>query len=209
VALVVTSLDGAVRIAVSLIARPWRGHRITWGATAYEIAASFPGDDLVPQSKWGYTHAVDVAAPPEKVWPWLVQIGQGRGGFYSYQGLENLVGCQIQNTSAILPEFGSLTVGDEVKLHVKAPGLRVEVAEPNKSLVLFGGSDDSPEASLWGFHIVDAGDGHSRLIERGRYSYGTTFGNRLAFSPTFLEPISFVMSRKMLLTIAALAEQPR
>lgn len=203
--MVLSSVDGAVRIAGALVARPLRKKRTTWGATETEITATYPGDELVPQPKWGYTHAVDVAAPPEQVWPWLVQLGQGRGGFYSYQGLENLVGCRIRNTTAILPEFQSLMVGDEVKLHVKAPGLRVEVAEPNKSLVLLGGTDRSPDKSLWAFHIVDTGGGHSRLIERGRYSYGDKLGSQIGFSPTFLEPISFVMSRKMLLTIADLA----
>jgi len=202
---VLSSLDGAVRIAGALLARPLRKQRTTWGATPAEVAATYPGDELVPQPKWGYTHAVDVAAPPEQIWPWLVQLGQGRGGFYSYEGLENLVGCKIRNTTQILPEYGSLMVGDEVKLHAKAPGLRVAVAEPGKALALFGGTDQSPEKSLWAFHIADSGDGHSRLIERGRYAYGSKLGGRISFGPTLLEPISFVMSRKMLLTIADLA----
>lgn len=202
---VMTSLEGVSRMAVALITRPLRRRRTIWGATPAEIAAVYPGDNAVPQPNWEYTHAIDVDAPRERVWPWLIQIGQGRGGFYSYQGLENLVGCQIRNATKVHPEFGSLEVGDEVKLHPKAPGLHVVVADPNRSLVLSGSAKGSPDRSLWAFHLVDVANGRTRLIERGRYAYGRGLVSRLSFSPTFLEPISFVMSRKMLLTIADLA----
>jgi hypothetical protein len=203
--MVLESFAGAGRIIGALLSRSLRARRTTWGATTDEATQTFPGDDLVPSPAWSYTHAVTVAAQPAQVWPWLAQIGQGRGGFYSYQGLENLVGCRIRNTSVVLDEFTRIEVGDEVKLHPRAPGLRVVVAQPPRSLVLFGGAEGSPDTSVWGFHLVDAGDGHTRLIERGHHAHGPGFGSRLMSGPTVLEPISFVMSRKMLLRIAELA----
>lgn len=201
-------IEGAVRIAGALVARPLRGRRTTWGATASEIAAHYPGDDLVLHPAWGYTHVVEVGAPPEQVWPWVVQIGQGRGGFYSYQGLENLVGCRIRNTRHIEPAFQSLAVGDEIRLHPRAPGLRVRICELNHSLVLVGGDDGAPAMSLWAFHLISTPGGRTRLIERGAYTYGPSMSERLGFGPCILEPISFVMSRTMLLTIADLAGPP-
>lgn len=129
--MIASSLEGAARIIGALIARPLRGTRTTWGATLAEVTATYPGDNFVPQPMWEYTHAVDVAASPDQVWPWLVQIGQGRGGFYSYQGLENLAGCKIRNTTHILPEFGSLCVGDEVNC---TPGRQVCASRwPNRT----------------------------------------------------------------------------
>ena len=158
VAVVVSSLDGAVRIAGALLARPLRKQRTTWGATPAEIAATYPGDELVPQPKWGYTHAVDVAAPPEQIWPWLVQIGQGRGGFYSYEGLENLVGCKIRNTTQILPEYGSADGRRRGEASCEGPRPARRGGRTGQSRwSLFGGTDQSPEKSLWAFHIVDSG----------------------------------------------------
>ncbi|SDD21890.1 hypothetical protein [Rhodococcus tukisamuensis] len=203
---VVESVGGAVLIAAHLLARPLRHWRATWGATDEEAAATFPGDDLVPDATWSYTHAITVAAPPERLWPWIVQLGQGRGGFYSYPGLENLVGCHVQNATDVLDRFQHLAVGDPVLLHPKAPPLTVAAIEPGRHLVLIGSSPDGADASLWAFHLLDDGDGGTRLIERGRYAHSGGRASSLAFGPTLLEPISFVMSRKMLRTLRALAE---
>ena len=202
---VLESIVGAVQIAGAFLGRPSRAVRARFGATPAEAERTFPGDELVPSPSWSYTHAIDVAATPERVWPWLVQIGQSRAGFYSYRGLENIAGCRIHNTTEIREEFQHLAIGDEVKLHPRAPGLEVKAVEPGRSLVLFGGTAGSADASVWAFHLVDTGDGRSRLIERGRYAHGDRFGSRLAFGPTLLEPVSFVMSRKMLSSIAELA----
>jgi len=91
---VIEGMGGAILLGVHLvlgpILRPWR---IKWGATDDEIRRTLPGDELVPQPQWSYTQAITIRASATEVWPWLVQIGQGRGGFYSYEWLENLVGC--------------------------------------------------------------------------------------------------------------------
>ena len=93
--------------------RPW--HR-RWGATDAEVSGSMPGDDLVEGANFQTTRAIDIDAPLEAVWPWLAQIGQGRGGFYSYDLLENLMGLDIHSADRILPEFQDLRVGDVIPI---------------------------------------------------------------------------------------------
>ena len=168
-----------------------------------------PGDDLIPNPNWGYCHAVSVSAPPEMVWPWIAQIGQGRGGFYSFELLENTVGCRIANADMILTDHQDVAVGDEIYLHPTAPPLRVALVEPGRSLVLRGepvdGSNGENE-SLWAFHVLTDGPGRCRIVERGRTTHGTSFIDRLSFSPLLVEPIGFVMGREMLLGIKERAE---
>ena len=88
----------------AVVARPWMDR---WGSTAEERALLLACDELVPDAEQ-QTHAVTVDAPPEKVWPWLVQIGQGRAGFYSHDRLERLVGADIRNADKIRPEWRTL-----------------------------------------------------------------------------------------------------
>ena len=130
------SFIGAGLAGVSVYAlaiRPWL---LRWGATAAERSKSLPGDLLVPQANSSATRAITIDAPPERVWPWIVQIGQGRGGFYSYTWLENLVGCEIVNAGTIHAEWQDLKPGDSLRLHPKMPGLPVAILEKNRALVL-------------------------------------------------------------------------
>ncbi|WP_235900393.1 hypothetical protein [Lolliginicoccus suaedae] len=192
-----------------LLGRPLRRWRTTWGTTEAERQQAYPGDELLANPNWTYTHGVTIDATPRDVWPWIVQIGQGRGGFYSYQALENLVGCRITNAHAILPQFQHLEVGDAIRLHPKAPPMPVALIDAQSHLVLFAFDASSNDATLWGFQLVPVSGGRTRLIERGGSSHGDTMASRLAFGRMLLEPISFVMSRKMLLTIKALASAKR
>src|SRR5918994_2327372 len=106
---VVESVWAALQIAFHMALGPvlhgWRTH---WGATDDEVGRPMPGDDLVQAPAWSYNHAIAIRAPRSAVWPWLVQLGQQRGGFYSYEGLENLVGCDIQNVLEFRPELQAL-----------------------------------------------------------------------------------------------------
>ncbi len=87
-------IEGALLIGANLILWPLlRSWRLGWGATDEELKWALVGDELVPQPKWSYTQAITIRASAEQAWPWLVQMGQGRGGFYSYEWLENLIGC--------------------------------------------------------------------------------------------------------------------
>ena len=85
--------------------RPWLMH---WGSRGAEVRLALPGDELVPHPKLSATHAVSIHAPASEVWAWLVQMGQGRGGFYSYDCIENWMGLDIHNADRILPEFQNL-----------------------------------------------------------------------------------------------------
>ena len=209
---VLAALEGAGLIAWHLVATPFVGRkRLHWGTRELEASDPLPGDELVPDPKWTYTFGIDVAAPPEAVWPWIAQIGQRRGGFYSYQSLENLLGCKIRNTTELLPEHQHPEVGDKVYLHPTAPPLRVEIVDPPHALVLFGSPADVAAEQSWGVStwqlIVRPGSaGKSRLLSRGRSDFSPGWANKLAFGRYPIEPITFVMSRKMLLEIKRLAE---
>lgn len=189
---------------------PWRRpRRLTWGLRPGEDPGPLEGDELVADPTWQYTHAVTVAADPADVWPWVAQLGQERAGFYSFERLENLVGCRVRNADRIVADWQSPSVGDEVHLHPTAPPLRVAVVDPPRALVLHGAAADVPGTgpdSTWSFHLRPDGPGRTRLIEHGRTRHGTSVADRLFFGTTLIEPIGFVMGREMLLGIRERAE---
>ena len=209
---IVASLEGAALMVWHLVATPFIGRaRLHWGATKQEEAAALPGDDFIEAPTWQYTLGIDIDAAPTEVWPWIVQIGQARGGFYSYQGLENLIGCRIRNVAEVIPEFQSPQIGDEIRLHPQAPPLRIEMVDPPHALVLHGapGADDAEEAyveTTWQFIVAGTPGGSSRLLNRGRFGYGDDLADRVFVGKFPLEPVSFVMNRKMMLEIKRLAE---
>ncbi len=210
---VLASMEGVALMVGHLVATPVIGReRLRWGTRGTEATDPLPGDALVPVPKWSHTLGVAVDAPPEVVWPWIAQIGQGRGGFYTYQTLENLAGCQITNTITILPEHQHPAVGDAIYLFPDGPPLRIEIVDPPHALVLFGspadvGAEDFWGRSTWQFVINPGRAGGSRLLLRYRYDHGPDWKSRLVFGRFPLEVISFVMSRKMLLEIKRLAER--
>ena len=165
---------------------------------------------LLPSPSWTYVHAISIEAPADAVWPWIVQIGQGRGGFYAFERLENLFGCRITNADVIDPALQGLAVGDEIRLHPKAPPLHGVVLEPDKSLVLRAGTEPGavPD-NTWGFHLLDDGPGRCRLLETGRTLHGSSIADRLFLSPLIIEPAGFVMGREMLQGIKERAESSR
>jgi len=210
---ILAALEGAGLMVWHFIATPFIGRkRLRWGTVGTEATDSLPGDDLVPTPKWTYTLGIDIEAPAEKVWPWVAQIGQRRGGFYTYQTLENLAGCKITNTAAILPEHQQPAVGSEIYLHPTAPPMRIEIVDPPNTMVLFGspadvGSEETWGISTWQFVIQQGSTGTTRLLTRGRSDYTPDWKSRLAFGRFPIEVITFVMSRKMMLGIRQLAER--
>ncbi|MDR1151534.1 MAG: hypothetical protein LBK72_03485, partial [Bifidobacteriaceae bacterium] len=115
------AIGGACAVA---LADRW--HR-SWGATASERTRDLPGDDLIPFPRLQATRAIGISASPADVWPWLVQLGQDRGGFYSYDVLENVMGLDIHSADAIHPEWQGLAPGDTVLLAPPDFGLEVKV----------------------------------------------------------------------------------
>jgi hypothetical protein len=168
---------------------------------------ALPGDELVPAADLTATRAITVRAAPEVVWPWIVQLGQGRAGFYSYDFLENLLGCDIHSADRIVPEWQSIDVGAEVNLY---PGgaLIATLVQPGLALVLRGGISmgraPAPYDFSWAFVLRGQPDGTTRLVVRERYGYSRRW------APLLVEPvelISFVMSQRMLRGIKERAER--
>ena len=209
---VLAALEGAALIVTNLIATPFIGRRrLCWGTLGTEATDSLRGDELVPEPKRSYTLGITVDAPPEVVWPWIAQLGQGRGGFYTYQTLENMVGCRITNATEIYPDHQHPAVGQDIYLHPTAPPMKIEIVDPPNALVLLGspadaGSEDGWGISTWQFVVTRGLAGGCRFLTRGRYDFSPDWKSRLAFGRIPLEVISFVMSRKMMLEIKRLAE---
>ncbi len=205
---------GMVQVAAMLLTAPlsrlWFNR---WGATAEECKRALPGDDLVPTPRIASTRGITIQAPPVAVWPWLVQMGQGRSGLYSYDGLENLIGCDIHSADRIAPEFQSLEVGDPVLFgpaEKQFPGQVVLETQPERALVMcaLNPATREPETSAtWVFVLEEQEGGATRLLVRSRNGYEPTAANHIVWH--LVEPISFVMERKMLLGIKARAEQAR
>jgi hypothetical protein len=191
--------SAAALAAYVFVVRPWH---LRWGATDEEARGPLPGDELVPGDAGAVTHAVTINAPAEAVWPWLVQAGQNKGGFYSYSWLENLFGCRMRNADRIVPEFQHLKVGDEVWLHPKVPPLPVLVCEPPRAVVM---GSNTGEPGTWGFFLNELDENTARLVVRGR---GRAWAGPLGwlFHHAVFEPAHFIMERKMLLEIKRLAE---
>ena len=132
---VLEGIGGGAQVAVVTLSAPVVRHWYNrWGATPAEIAGTMPGDELVPLPKMTSTRAIAINAPPEDVWAWLVQIGQGRGGFYSFDALENLLRCDIHSADRIIPQLQELHTGDLIRLApAQAPCYRVATVAPPAS----------------------------------------------------------------------------
>ncbi len=179
-----------------LIYRPWA---LTWGSTDEEIARPMPGDEVLVQPTFNATRAVTIEATPEEIWPWIVQIGYRRAGFYSYDLLDN---DGIPSAERILPEYQTLKVGDLIPLS-KAANVRVTELEPPRSMVLVFEVEGtwSDATWVWGLYPEDAE--HTRLVTRLRV-------DARGFIPQmFLDFGEIIMMRKCMLGIKRRAEQRR
>jgi hypothetical protein len=196
---------GALGMAVDALTPFLREARAHWGLTKAEAARTYPGDERIPTPRWGWTHAIEIAAPAERVWPWIAQMGQDRAGFYSFQALENLAGCRVHDADAIHPEWQRLQVGDAFRLHPDMPPMHVLAVDPGRSYVV--GADDPHVRVTWLF-LVEPFDAHRcRFVSRYRVTHGASPRDRLAWGPTILEPVGFEMDRRMLLGVKERAER--
>jgi hypothetical protein len=202
--LAATCLAGAPWAYLAAV-RPWVLH---WGATRFEVEEALPGDDIVARPSWQSTRAIDIAAPVEHVWPWLAQMGQDRGGLYSYDWLENLAGLEFHSADRIVPEWQTVQVGGIVRFAPQQDTLVVTQVEPNHCLVwrVLNPSTHQPADATWAFVIRPIDATHTRLIQRFRFGVGPRWLGRL-FYTALMEIPHFVMERKMLLGIRARAER--
>jgi hypothetical protein len=197
--------------------RPWL---LGWGATGQERRRPLPGDDLV-RARWQTTRAITIGAPSDEVWPWLVQMGYGRGGWYSYDWLERRAGAgdfaEGGSARRVIPELQPLATGDTVALS-PAGGLIVAVLDPSRALVLryrmslltAAAAREADRAIFdwtWAFVLTTVDQGSCRLVVRVRADYRPRW--LLPLLPFLLEPAHFIMERKMLKTIERRARRGR
>jgi hypothetical protein len=189
---------GAALLLGAVYAKFLRGSVLTWGATPAEAHGRLPGDELLEDADGVATRAIDVAAPPSAVWPWLAQMGPApRGGAYTYDWIENLIGLNMHSADEVLPEFQHPQVGDTIGYGSNR--MRLERVEPDR--VLSWRSEDGNW--VWTFVLEDR-NGSTRLISRNRFQLPTLVA-RMGMLP--MEPASLLMERKMLLGIKERAER--
>jgi hypothetical protein len=197
----------AAGTAAAIVVATLRARSLRWGATDEEIKTALPGDELVDRADLTATRAITIHADADAVWPWIAQLGQGRGGFYSYDFLENLVGCDIHSADRIVPEWQSLTAGADVNLHPEL-ALTAALIEPERALVLRGavpvGRTLAPYDFTWAFALRGKAGGPTRLVVRERYAYARWWTPLLVES---VELISLVMSQRMMRGIKRRAER--
>ena len=175
-----------------------------WGTTPEELARVMPGDALMPDATKTDTGAVTVDAPPRDVWPWLVQMGTGRGGLYSYDWLDRLFGfLDRPSATRILPEFQNLAVGD--KIPWGRDELTVSFLEPHRALVLSYGAHGMEW--VWQFGLYSVDDQRTRLVNRGTERVPNTPLWWLAMR--IMEPAAFIMTRRFMLGVKQRAETLR
>lgn len=195
-----------VYVAFVIAVRPWHS---SWGTTRSERQMPLIGDPPIGESHYRIDHAITVNAPVDTVWKWLVQIGQDRGGFYSYDWLERLFGARIRNSNAIVPEWQDRKVGDLIPatqpgylggLFGDRPGWRVKAMEPGRAIVL----------ENWGAFVLSPIDEKTTRVHiRARGEGIPTLGG-IAITPAGLlifEPAHFIMERGMLRGLKARAER--
>ena len=195
----------ALLVFVAVISLFYPVHR-TWGSTRDEILMALPGDRADREPALEIQHAVTINAPPREVWRWLVQLGQDRAGFYSYDWLERAIGADIHNTFEIRPEWQHREPGDFVPaaqrqylggLFGNQPGWTVSLVEPERALVL----------KHWGaFVLLPTENGGTRFIIRSTISNRQIPVWASALNFVAFELPHFIMERRMMLAIKALAE---
>lgn len=213
---VLENIGGAVLIVFALLFQALlRRTRIPSAANAEESARPFPGDERVPDAQMSDTQAITIATPVDQVWPWLVQIGQERGGLYSYEVLENIARCAMTNADRIHPEWQTLGPGDAVRLGPKGyPLFRVTEIEAGRWIVMAGANPATGEVpqitpdtaaymnGSWAIVLKSIeGGAKTRLLMRWRTGYKpNNFSNWLIWI-VLTGPIGWVMTRQMLIGI--------
>jgi len=191
--------------------RPWF---LRWGATHAEFSAVRTGDERFPGARTGAVRAVTVHAPPADVWPWIAQIGQDRGGFYSYDLLEDLVGCRMPRATRLLPGHQVWRAGDQLWMYPPdkaggAGGARLLAAQRPRQLAFatrgLGAPAGTPEVGIWGFALDPVDSRTTRLIAYGRIQPPASKLAALA-SAAFFDPAHYAMERRLLLNVKDLAE---
>jgi len=181
------ALGAAVILAASFFQLGYRPWQRSWGASRAEVARPLPGDELVPSPDWAATRAISIRAEPEKVWPWLVQMGYLRAGFYSWDRLDN---DGVPSARHILPQYQGLREGDSLPVSADS-WMQVRHLEAPRSLLLASDSGPGPRWT-WAWGLYPDGKGGTRLVSRLRLE-GVGWTTRL-----LLDGAELVMMRRHL-----------
>lgn len=193
-------LLGAVAGAYAFVARPYQLH---WGATEEEIARAMPGDELHGAPTFLATRAITIEAGPDAIWPWLIQMGWGRGGFYAYDVIENLGSPRgIRSADRILPEYQQLRAGDEVPISA-VHSMVFHRIERGRLVVWAGTAPEAPGAFAW--VLYPEGPGRTRLVSRIGWTHRWTSPATLPLE-LFTELADHVAVRRVLRGVKDRAE---
>jgi hypothetical protein len=193
-----TVVPALAAVLLVIYSRLLRRRVLTWGASELEASSHLPGDELLDEADGVSTRAIGIEASAAAVWPWLVQMGPSpRGGAYTYDWIENLLGLNMHSADHVLPDFQDARVGDTIGLGSNE--MRLERVEPGHVLAWRSADHNW----VWSF-VLDERNGTTRLISRNRFRLSTPLG-RLGMLA--MEPASLVMERRMLLGIKQRAER--
>jgi hypothetical protein len=225
------ALTGAAALMYRLVFRPWWK---SWGVSPEESARVLPGDEVIPSASAGETRAITIEAAPSAVWPWLVQMGFGRAGWYSYDAID----MGSPSSKGIVPEYQDLKVGDLMPTH-PAGGFVVKRLDPEAALVLYldsklvqqqaqkakaegaiagpinlratgalmETSQPTEFAASWAFVLEELQGGRTRLMERFRVSFGETDKPWTKYTLPLMGFGVFVMMRQQMIGIKQRAEK--
>lgn len=195
---------GVAGLAVAAYAVLIRPRLLSWGSTDEERSRPMPGDDIEPHAAYVTTRAATIQAPAEAVWPWLIQMGQDRAGFYTHNWVERLLHSGIPDTAEVRPEWQHLVVGDLMRtnrdIRGKPMGWPVLAVDPGRSMVL--GSKNMPLGS-YTFLVEPLDDGASRLIVRDRAHWKWWEG---PFATLVFEPLHAYMETGLISGVRRRAE---
>jgi hypothetical protein len=195
-------------VVYGVFVRRWH---LKWGASSEEIRGTLPGDGIVARPNMNSTRAVTVNAEPSDIWPWLVQMGKGRGGLYSYDWLD-IAFHILENKSIeqIMPEYQDLQAGDTIPLgsdEDPKDDFYVHIVDPNSALVIGSNHPDFIDKVSWAIVLQRVGPNRTRLIMRVRASIPMDPKGIVLYA--LMDPATFVMLRKQMLNLKRLGERTR
>jgi hypothetical protein len=204
-------LDVLTAVPVWLSAPLVRRWHLRWGATDAELTAAMPGDEVVPRAQFNATRAITIAARPDQVWPWIVQLGYGRAGFYSYDLIDN---ARQPSADRIIEEYQQIAVGDLIPMFHDSHGLaiayRVDSFEANRWMLwAHRPHEDEAADSTWSWRLTELPGGRTRLVTRMKQEYRWETPRLAIFNLALMELGDFAMERRMLRGIRARAERAR
>jgi hypothetical protein len=205
IAVALDALTAVPWFVVSPLVRPWH---LRWGATADEVRGAMPGDEIVPRAQFNATRSITIDVPPERVWPWIVQLGYGRAGFYTYDLIDN---AGQPSAERVLPEYQQLAVGDSMPMFKELRGLAiaytVTALETARWMIWTHRPQpiDRPD-STWTWRLTLLPGGGTRLVTRMKQDYRWDTPGLAFFNFVLMEMGDFAMERRLLKGIKRRAE---